>query len=109
MRKLMAVALAIMALALAGVANADEDRKTKAGWPACPAEEGPEIFMDFMQAVASQDKFLVHFYTAQKGCGPMKGDMRAEILERLPILIKIRIHPEGFPSAEVFTVPESLQ
>jgi hypothetical protein len=65
--------------------------------------------MHFMQAVASQDKFAIQFYATQKGCGPMKGDMRAEVLERYPILILIRIHPEGFPPAEVYTIPESLQ
>ncbi len=108
MRKLVAVAIVIMALALAGVAGAG-DKKTKAGWPACLASGGPEVFFHFMQAVAKEDKFAVQFYATQKGCGPMKGDMRVEILERYPVLIKIRVHPEGFEPEEVITIPESLQ
>lgn len=108
MRKLVTVAIAIMALALAGVASAGEEKKTKEGWPACLASSGPETFGNFMQAIVRQDEFAVQFYMTQKGCGPMKANMRAEILEEGQILVKIRIHPEGHSPAVVYTIPESL-
>lgn len=106
MRKMMAVAIAIMALALLGAAG--EEKRTKEGWPACLASAGPETFGHFMQAVARQDQFAVQFYMTQKGCGPMKADMRAEVLEEGQILVKVRIHPEGHPPAVVYTIREAL-
>ena len=109
MRKLMAVAIAIMTLALAGIAGAGEEKKTKEGWPACLASGGPETFKNYMQALVRQDQFAIQFYMAQKGCGPMLGDMKAEILERGQSLIKVRIHPPApHESAVVLMIPESL-
>jgi hypothetical protein len=109
MRKLITVAIAIMVLALAGVASAGEERKTREGWPACLAAGGQQIFMSFMQAIVKQDEFAIQFYMTQKGCGPMLGDMKAEVLERGPALIKVRIHPPA-PNepAVVITVPEAV-
>lgn len=108
MRKFMTVAIAIMVLALAGVAGAGEEKRTKEGWPACLASSGPETFGNFMQAVARQDQFAIQFYMTQKGCGPMKPNMRAEILEEGQLLVKIRIHPEGHDPAVVYTIQEAL-
>jgi hypothetical protein len=106
MRKMMAVAIAIMALMLLGAAG--EEKRTKEGWPACLASAGPETFGNFMQAIARQDKFAIQFYMTQKGCGPMKPNMRAEILEEGQLLVKIRIHPEGHDPAVVYTIQEAL-
>lgn len=107
MRKILAVAIAIMALALIGATP--KEMKTKEGWPACSALENPSVFFHYMQAIAKQDAFAISFYSTQKKCGPMKGDMRAVILQRDEHIVVVRIHPEGFPAAVVYTVPEALK
>lgn len=110
MRKLITVAIAIMVLALAGVAGAEEDLKTKEGWPACMADGGTETFITFMQAIARKDVFAVQLYMTQKGCGPMLADMKAEVLERGPLLIKVRIYPPApHKPAVVYTIPEAVE
>lgn len=110
MRKLMTIAIAVMVLSLAGVAGAEEDKKTKEGWPACLADGGSQTFVNFMQAIVKQDKFAIQFYMTQKGCGPMLGNMKAEVLERGKHLLKVRIHPPA-PNkpAVVITVPEAVK
>ncbi len=109
MRNLMTVAIAIMVLALAGVAGAGEEGKTREGWPACLASGGQKTFMNFMQSIVRQDEFAIQFYMTQKGCGPMLGDMKAEVLERGPNLLKVRIHPPApHEPAVVLTVPEAV-
>jgi hypothetical protein len=90
------------------VAGAGEEKRTKEGWPACLASAGPEAFRNLMQAIAREDQFVIQFYMTQKGCGPMKPNMRAEILEEGEFLVKIRIHPEGYPPAVVYTIREAL-
>ncbi len=109
MKTLITIALATMILAISGAAGAEEDRKTREGWPACLAANGPETFVSFMQAIVRQDKFAFQFYTTQKGCGPMIGDMKAEVLERGKHLLKVRIHPPApHEPAVVLTVPEAV-
>lgn len=109
MKTLLTVSIAIMVLVLSGVAGAEEDRKTREGWPACLASGGPQTFVNFMQSIAKQDEFAVQFYRTQKGCGPMIGDMKAEVLERGQHLIKVRIHPPApHEPAVVVTVSEAV-
>ena len=102
MRKTLTIALAVLALALTGAS-------TKEGWPACSEKGGVETFAEFMQAIGSGNEFAVQFYQDRKECGPMKGGMRAEILEeRIDHKVRIRIHPVGFPPYVVWTIKESL-
>ncbi len=109
MRKLITVAIAIMVLALAGVAGAEEEKKTREGWPACLAPGGEQTFTNFMQAIVRQDEFAIQFYMTQKGCGPMLGDMKAEVLERGLHILKVRIYPPApHEPAVVITVPEAV-
>ncbi len=109
MRKLITVAIAIMVLALAGAASAEEDKKTRYGWPACLASGGQETFMHFMQAIVRQDEFVIQFYRRHKGCSPMLGDMKAEVLERGPHILKVRIYPPApHEPVVVITVPEAV-
>lgn len=109
MRKLITVAIAIMILALAGVAGAEEEQKTREGWPACLATGGEQTFTNFMQSIVRQDEFAIQFYMTQKGCGPMIADMKAEVLERGSLLIKVRIYPPApHGPAVVLMLPEGL-
>jgi hypothetical protein len=109
MKNLVTIAIAIMVLVLAGVASAGEAKTTKRGWPACLAEGGPKTFINFVRALVEQDEFILYFYTTEKGCAPMKGDMRAEILSGDENIVKVRLYPEGHPPADVWTVPGALK
>lgn len=110
MRKLILAVTTALVMALAGVAGAEEELKTKEAWPACLASGGMKTFVGFTQAIVRQDEFAVQFYMAQKGCGPMLGGMKAEILSQSEHFVVVRIHPPApHEPAVVITVREALE
>jgi hypothetical protein len=93
------IALAVLSIALMGAT-------TELKHPACV--EGPDQYAAFVRAVMNQDRFAIEFYL-QTGCGFMKADMPATVLERGPFWIKIEVQPEGKPSVILYTSPGSVK
>ena len=58
--------------------------------------------------IGNDDEFVVHFYT-QMGCGLMKPDMPATVIERGPYWIKIKVEPEGFDPVILYTSSEGIK
>ena len=92
------IAIAILSIGLMGA--------TTRGLPACA--ESPEQYASFLSAIMSEDEFVVHFYT-QMGCGLMKPDMPATVIERGPYWIKIKVEPEGFDPVILYTSSEGIK
>ena len=74
--------------------------------PACA--NSPEQYALFLKAVMDADEFVVQFYM-QTGCGFMKADMPATVLERGPYWIKIRVKVEGYDPIILYTSPISIE
>lgn len=75
-------------------------------YPAC--ENSPEQYAAFLKAVMDEDGFVVEFYM-QTGCGFMKADMPATVVERGPYWIRIRVEPEGHDSVLLYTSPIGIK
>jgi hypothetical protein len=74
--------------------------------PACA--KSPEQYASFLRAITSEDEFVVRFYT-QTGCGLMKPDLPATVIERGPYWIKIKVEPEGFDPVILYTSSEAIK
>ncbi len=94
-----AIALAILSIALMGASTVNMH-------PACA--DSPEQYASFVKAIMAEDRFAVEFYL-QTGCGFMRGDIPATVLERGPYWIKIEVAPEGLPPATIYTSPGSVK
>jgi len=92
------IALAILSIALMGATTVNSH-------PACP--DSPEKFRAFVQAITIDDRFVIQYYL-QTGCGFMKEGMPATVLKRGTDWVKIRVEPEGFPPADIYTSPGSI-
>ncbi len=92
------LAIAILSIGLMGAVTA--------GSPACTG--GPEKYASFLRAILAEDEFVVEFYM-QTGCGLLKPDMPATVLERGPYWIKIKVEPEGYDPFILYTSPEGIE
>jgi hypothetical protein len=93
------IAVAILSIFLMGATTVGK-------YPAC--EKSPEQYASFLKAVMSDDEFVVGFYM-QEGCGFMKPDMPATVIERGPYWIKIKTEPEGVDPVTLYTSPEGIK
>ena len=91
------IAIALLSIGLMGA--------TTVQYPACT--RSPEYFASFVRAIVANDEFVVEFYV-QTGCGSMKPDMPATVLERGPYWIKIKVEPEGHDPVILYTSPEAI-
>ncbi len=92
------LALAILSIGLMGATTVDH--------PACAGS--PEQYASFLKAILAEDGFVVEFYM-QTGCGLMKPDMPAAVVERGPYWIKIRVEPEGYDPIMLYTGSEGIK
>ena len=92
------IAVAILSIFLMGATTVEH--------PACATN--PEDYASFLTAIMSEDEFVVSFYT-QMGCGLMKPDMPATVIERGPYWIKIKVEPEGFDPVILYTSSEAIE
>jgi hypothetical protein len=74
--------------------------------PACI--ESPEQYASFLRAIMSDDEFAAKFYM-QSGCGLLKPDLKATLIEEGPYWIKIKVEPEGVDPIILYTHPEALK
>ena len=94
------LAIAILSIVLMGMTTIEDHA-------ACGGS--PDQYAAFVRAIMNEDRFAVDFYL-QTGCGFMKVDMPATVLERGPFWIKIEVQPpEGKPTAELYTSPGSIK
>ncbi len=92
------MAIALLSLFLMGA--------TTVVGPAC--ENSPEQYASFVGAIMVEDGFVIEFYT-QMGCGFMKEDMPAAVIERGPYWIRIRVELEGYDPILLYTSPLSIK
>ena len=95
------IAMAILSIALMGA-------NTVAPHPACrKGPDGPELFASFVKALMNEDNFAIDYYL-QSGCGFMKADLDATVLEEGPYWAEVLIKMEGYPDAIIYTSPGSI-
>ena len=92
------IAVAVLSIFLMGA--------TTTSHPAC--ENSPEQYAMFVKAIMDDDEFVVEFYM-QTGCGLMKPDMPATVIERGPYWIKIEVEPEGHDPVILYTSSEAIE
>ena len=103
--KFRVIAVAILSISLMGATTYQRQFQT-VQHPACV--ESPEQYASFVKAILDEDEFVVKFYT-QMGCGLMKPDMPAAVVERGPYWIKIRVEPEGSDPVILYTGPDGIK
>ncbi len=79
---------------------------TTTSHPACI--ESPEQYASFVRAIMGDDRFAVEYYF-QVGCGMLKPDLKATLIEEGPYWIKIKVEPEGVDPIILYTSPEAIK
>ncbi len=92
------LAIAIFSIFLLGASTVQH--------PACI--ESPEQYASFLRAIMNSDEFAAQFYM-QSGCGLLKPDLKATLIEEGPYWIKIKVEPEGVDPIILYTSPDSLK
>jgi len=93
-----AVAIAFLSIFLLGA--------TTVSHPACI--ESPEQYASFLTAIMEGDSFVVQFYE-QTGCGMLKADMPATIVEEGPFWVRVIVEPEGVDPIYLYTSPGAIK
>ena len=98
------IAMAILSIGVMGATTYQRQFQT-VKHPACV--KSPEQYASFVKAILDEDEFVVKFYM-QTGCGLMKADLPATIIEKGPYWIKIKVEPEGSDPVILYTSSKGI-
>ncbi len=96
---LKSIGAALLSIALLGLVTVDD----------APVCKGQATLTAFAEAIEKQDAFVIDFYSLTEECAWFLPDIPATILEEGDGWIKVLVEPKGYPSAEVYTIPEGVK
>ncbi len=97
---LKSIGAALLSIALLGLVTVDDA-------PLC--QKSHVALKAFTEAIENKDAFSARFYMQTAGCAWFLPDIPATLLEEGDGWIKILVEPKGYPSAEVYTIPEGVK
>lgn len=97
---LKSIGAALLSIAMLGLVTVDDA-------PLC--QTGHVALKAFVKAIENKDAFAVHFYMDTAGCAWFLPDIPVSLLEEGDGWIKVLVEPKGYPSAEVYTIPEGVK